>query len=121
MAFTDSIIAIPEAYRDELEPFEVSFVLDTDDPDVDLTQTVSVRALVKRSDGEILEWSFEVASDPAPTAGAITVVHVADAADFFDNAGEPVAPATYDVRFFVTLTTGERPLTETWLPIQALF
>ena len=121
MAFTDSIIAIPEAYRADLQPFEVSFVLDTDDPAIDLTQTVSVRALVQRSDGKILEWAFDIADDPAPTASAITVTHVADSADFFDEALEAVAPGTYDVRFFVTLTTGERPLTETWLPVQALF
>jgi hypothetical protein len=119
--FTDSIVAIPEAYRDDLEPFEVSFVLDTDDPAIDLTQTVSVRALIQRSDGEPLEWAFDIASDPAPTASAITVTHVCDFADFFDTAGEPIAPGTYDVRFFVKLTTGERPLTKTWLPVQGLF
>lgn len=121
MPFTDSIVAIPEAYRDDLEPFEISFVLDTDDPDIDLTQTVSVRALIQRSDSETIEWAFDVAADPVPTASAITVTHVADFADFFNSAGEAIAPATYVVRFFVTLTTGERPLTKTWLPVQALF
>lgn len=121
MPFTDSIIAVPSAYREGLQPFEVSFVLDTDDPSVDLTQTVSVRALVRRSDGAILHWAFDVASDPAPTASAISVTHTANPEDFFGVDGEAIAPATYDVRFFVTLTTGERPLTETWLPIQALF
>jgi hypothetical protein len=81
--FTDSIIAVPSAYREGLQPFEVSFVLDTDDPSVDLTQTVSVRALVRRSDGAILHWAFDVASDPAPTASAISVTHTANPEDFF--------------------------------------
>ena len=117
MSFTDSVVAVPSAWSEALAPVEVTFVLDSDTED--MTTATGVRALIRRSDGEELEWTFAIAGDPVPTSTEITVTTTVDMADLFDAAGEPVAPATYDVRFLVTFPAGERALTKTWLPVQA--
>lgn len=72
-------VAIPAEYRDDLAPVLLTFTLATDDEALDLTEVVSVRAIVERSDRETLEWAFDIeTSDPAPTATEIVVSHTAE-------------------------------------------
>lgn len=112
-------VAIPAEYRDDLAPVLLTFTLATDDDALDLTEVVSVRAIVERSDRETLEWAFDIeTSDPAPTATEIVVSHTAEISDFFDSELRAVAPATYTVRFLARFPAGERPLGLAWLPVE---
>ncbi len=111
-------IAIPAEYRDDLAPVLLTFTLATDDAALDLTEVLSVRAIVERSDRQTIEWAFTIEDDPAPTATEIVVSHTAALADFFDSGSRAVAPATYVVRFLALFPAGERPLGLAWLPVE---
>lgn len=109
------LIAIPATYRDDLAPIEIEFVLTTDEPGIDMSEAISARAVVTRSDGEVRVWPFTI--DEQSTSSA-TVTGEVDAADFFDVGGVPVAPATYSARFLVEFPDGERPLTLAWISVE---
>lgn len=109
------LLAVPAAYSADLAPLTIEFELTTEDPAVDMSDAIAVRAVVTRSDVETLVWSFDIG---ATTSTSATVTSTVDVADFFDAAGAPVAPATYSARFLVEFPDGERPMSLAWLAVE---
>lgn len=115
------VIAIPLAYRDNLATETLSFALVADPGSlIDFEDVVSARAVVTRSDGERLDWVLAIADEPAATETTITLEREVVFADFFDVAGEAIAPATYEIRFLLTDDDGEHVLGRQWFAVELL-
>lgn len=114
---TVCVVAVPAAYRDDLAPISITFALEATEG-LDYTDVTGARAVVRRSDGVVLNWALDLVDGATETA--MSVEHTLAPADLYDTEALPVAPGTYELRVLLTTETGEHIGPRAWLAVERL-